>query len=81
MNNRWQLAVYTEDGEEIVQMDKYIKNRLEDRVNWQPSIEDSAIILETQGREWLASEWNLGNIRKAKNSSFLFYTHSNIHCD
>lgn len=62
MNNRWQLAVYTEDDETTVPLAKYLSMRYEGRANWKPSLEDSVIILETQGREWLASKWNLGNI-------------------
>jgi hypothetical protein len=34
----------------------------EGRASLSPSLEDSVIILKSQGREWLASEWNLGNI-------------------
>ncbi len=62
MNNRWQLAVYTEDEENTLPLAEYLSMRDEGQANWDPSVEDCGIILETQGREWLASKWNLGNI-------------------
>lgn len=59
---RWQLAVYAEDLETTIPLAEYLELRREGRANWNPSLEDSTIILESQGREWLASTWNFGNL-------------------
>ena len=62
MTYRWQLAIYTEDLEATLPLADYLQQRSEGRAGWDPSLEDSTVILEAEGREWLACSWNLGNL-------------------
>ncbi len=63
MSYRWQLAIFNPEEEyTLVTVEDYLQLREDGQVEWIPELDDSALFLETSGREWMAYEWNLGDL-------------------
>ncbi len=60
---RFQLAIQDDNYiADITPMDEYLRARQEGVILWQPSLMDSWILLEANGKELLDQWWNLGDL-------------------
>jgi len=61
--NNFELAVfYPNDRDEFITCQDYLDFRDIDEIDWLPELDDSTISLHIQGREWIATESNLGRL-------------------
>lgn len=61
--NRFELAVFDPIQESAISCYDYLTRRDGGTLSWLPSDDDSTIFLSVDGEEWLADEWNLGDLR------------------
>jgi hypothetical protein len=61
MTPNWQLAIYVpDDDHSSMPVAKYLQRRQEGPVSWVPQMHESTIQMEAAGREWIATDWDLG---------------------
>ncbi|HEY9631400.1 MAG TPA: hypothetical protein V6C84_29260 [Coleofasciculaceae cyanobacterium] len=60
MRFRWQLAIFDDSFDNLMPIIEYLCLRKEGKVNWQPSLDDSGLFLEHEGKERMGVDWNLG---------------------
>jgi len=58
MSDRIELGVWTPEGD-VMSVRQYAEAS---EASWRPSLEDSALLLESGGREWLGANWNTGRL-------------------
>lgn len=62
MSFQFQLAVYNEGYTNLIPIGEYLRSRQEGGALLQPDLDDSAIFLEVDGKELLATSWNFGDL-------------------
>jgi hypothetical protein len=60
---RFELAVFDPHNGKVISCREYLELRNTASISWVPEVEDSALFLTAEEREWMGDEWNLGNIR------------------
>jgi len=61
---RFELALFAPGTAKIViPCREFLARRAAGALDWAPSSDDATFLLEAQGREWIADEWNLGSLR------------------
>lgn len=64
MNYVWQLGVFDPKQEySVIPISNYLELRKSNTIDWVPNLENSALFLQVNGKELMAYEWNLGEIK------------------
>lgn len=60
MSYRFELAVWQPGTDRVVPIAEYLQLSNEGSLDWRPHLENSAIILRANKKEWLGNKWNMG---------------------
>ena len=60
MEFRWQLALFDASFDSLMSISEHLRLRKDGEIDWQPSLDDSGLLIEHEGKEHLGVDWNLG---------------------